>query len=130
MGACQTKIWQLMSFSLQHCVKLLRPSRTKILAQKLWSAVIPERIGLERQWKHTWVRGKARNPMYLTNHLFRCELFKKNPYLCICHTHFSKKLEPHIPFSFSDPDFALRRRLKTQEQVILKKVSSGCFGEA
>ena len=89
-GSVTHQLWQNKKKLLEPvCWNPLSPARATFLTReaKVWSAVNPERIGLERQWKHPRMRETKRNLLKVTKaylHIFKS--FEKDPYLCTYHT--------------------------------------------
>jgi len=69
----------------------LSPAPAKILAQRLWLALTPDRIGLENQWKHPWMREKAKNQLNVTKiYLYIWHFWEKSMYMHLPYWHFIK----------------------------------------
>ena len=99
------------------------PLRLQSMLWILWSALTPERIGLESHWKHPWMRKTVKNPTNLT----------KNPYFAFAVLIFwkfikIKKFVSRIPFSLSNPVFALRRPPEYLKTGSCLTIGSGCLG--
>jgi len=67
----------------------LRPVHAKLLAQKLWSGISPEGIGLESLWKHLWIRETGIQWRW-QKYTFAFKVFEKNLFLWSCRINFLK----------------------------------------
>jgi len=111
----------------------LNPVGAKILAQKVWSVITPQWIGLESQWKHQWMRENAKNQLHFTKMYLYVWNLRKIHICDVAVLNFSKfsyKMLKHvtrIPPSVSIRFLRFADRRNTRKQDPFEKSWFGPF---